>query len=111
MGSLALVSLLCLPLFYAIGVLSFQNLAYAQEGAHIVMRWGILGRYRAIVPLQKVQAVVIHRNPLERMLGLARLTVYVAGGSPSTMSNLPSGEAMRLRDDLASQAASSHFVW
>ena len=75
------------------------------------MRWGILGRYRAIVPLQKVQAVVIHRNPLERMLGLARLTVYVAGGSPSTMSNLPSGEAMRLRDDLASQAASSHFVW
>ncbi len=110
-GSLALVSLLCLPLFYAIGVLSFQNLAYAQEGAHIVMRWGILGRYRAIVPLQKVQAVVIHRNPLERMLGLARLTVYVAGGSPSTMSNLPSGEAMRLRDDLASQAASSHFVW
>ena len=94
-----------------IGFLSFQNLAYARDASHVGMRWGIIGRYRSLVPYRKVQAVVLRAGPIERMLKLATLTVYVAGGSPPVMSNLPRDEAEYLEHQLAVEAAASRFVW
>jgi uncharacterized membrane protein YdbT with pleckstrin-like domain len=94
-----------------LGLLSFQNLAYARVPGHVGMRWGVFGRYRSLVPYRKVQAVVLRAGPIERMLGLATLTVFVAGGSPTVMANLPRDEAEELERQLADDAASSRFVW
>ena len=78
---------------------------------HVGMRWGIIGRYRSLVPYRKVQAVALRAGPIERILGLATLTVYVAGGSPTVMANLPRDEAAELQRDLAVEATAAKFVW
>lgn len=111
LGAPALLALLLLPLSWLIGVLSYRNLAYAEAEGHVALRWGVLGRYRALVPLRKLQAVVVRRTPLDRALRLASLTVYVAGGSPTTLSNLPGEEAREVQDRLVRRAAESPFVW
>ncbi|MEM7198877.1 MAG: PH domain-containing protein [Planctomycetota bacterium] len=110
-GWWALLSLLVLPLGWVVGVLSYQNLAYSELDGYLALRWGVIGRYRAFVPLRKVQGVVVRASPIDRLLGLAALTLYVAGGSPSTMANLPAGEARALQERLAREAAASRFVW
>jgi putative membrane protein len=93
------------------GVLAYHNLGYAEQGDHLGLRWGITGLYRALIPVRKVQAVVLRATPLDRSLGLAALTVYVAGGSPTTLRDLPRGEARQLQARLARRAAASRFVW
>jgi len=107
----ALVALVLLPISWAVGVLSYHNLGYAEEGDHLGLRWGIIGRYRALVPLRKVQGVVVRASPLDRCLRLSALTVYVAGGSPTTLRHLPRDEARMLQDRLTRHAAGSRFVW
>ena len=99
------------PFAWLVGVLAYQNLAYAEIPGHVAFRWGIVGRYRAYIPLRKVQAVVLRAGPVERVLGLAALTVYVAGGSPTTLNNLPRDEAERVEREVAREAARSQFVW
>ena len=110
-GLPALAALAVLPVAWMIGFLSYQNLAYSRIEGHVAMRWGIIGRYRSLVPYRKVQAVALRAGPIERMLGLATLTVYVAGGSPTVMANLPRDEAEQLERDLANEAAAAKFVW
>ena len=110
-GLASLASLAVLPAAWMIGFLSFQNLAYSRVEGHVGMRWGIIGRYRSLVPYAKVQAVALRAGPIERILGLATLTVYVAGGSPTVMANLPRDEAAELQRDLAVEAAAAKFVW
>lgn len=106
-----ILGLSILPLGYAIGVLAYGNLAYARAAGHIALRWGIIGRYRAYVPIRKVQGIVVRRTPIDRLLKLARVTVYVAGGNATTLTNLPREEAVMLQASLARDAAASRFVW
>jgi putative membrane protein len=110
-GLPALVGLLALPIAWAVGTLLFANLAYARVPGHVAFRWGLVGRYRAFVPLRKVQGIVLRAGPVERLLGLAHVTVFVAGGSPTTLGNLPRDEAEGLVFDVAHEAAASRFVW
>jgi putative membrane protein len=110
-GAVALAAVVILPIGWAIGFLSFDNLAWADAGDHVLFRWGIVGRYRAYVPLRKVQGVVLRAGPIERLLGLAQVTVYVAGGSPTTLANLARDQADWLLHSLAERAARSRFVW
>ncbi len=110
-GWLAAFAVLC-PLFgLAIGILLYHNLAYARIDGHVAMRFGLLGRTRALVPLRKVQAVAVRAGPIDRLFGLATVTVYVAGGSPTQLSNLVADDARALAYDLARHAAASRFVW
>lgn len=110
-GLVALLGLIALPLAYGLGALAYSNLAYARIEGHVAFRWGIIGRYRAVIPLRKVQGVVLRAGPIERFLRLAHLTVFVAGGSPTTLGNLPREEAEELVRDVAGEAARSRFVW
>ena len=110
-GLIALGALLILPISWAVGVLSYHNLGYSEVEGHLGLRWGILGRYRAMVPLRKVQGVVLRASPLDRCLKLCQLTVYVAGGSPTTLRHLPRSEALMLQGRLARRAAEARFVW
>ena len=110
-GQLALLAIL-LPIFMLFtGVLVYHNLGYAHIEGHFAMRWGLLGRYRAFIPLHKVQAVALRAGPWDRMFGLARLVVYVAGAAPTTLQHLTRADAIRLQRSLAMTASQSRFVW
>ena len=64
-----------------------------------------------MIPLKKVQAVTVHAGPEDRLFGLAKLSVYVAGCGPTTLDHLTRADAERLRKGLAQAAAGSKFVW
>lgn len=110
-GPAALLALLLVPLGWIEGVLLLQNLAFAVGRDHVVLRWGAIGRYQAFVPLRKVQGVTLSAGPIDRLLGLATLTVWVAGGSPSAMHDLPIGYARHTKEVIARTAAQRRFVW
>jgi len=57
------------------------------------------------VPTRRIQSVLLTAGPLQRLLGLATITVHVAGGSPTSLADLPRGDAEHLRARLASEAA------
>ncbi|MEZ5963733.1 MAG: PH domain-containing protein [Planctomycetota bacterium] len=111
LGSWSLVTLVLVPVGWAEGMLLLQNLAFGLGREHVVLRYGALGRYQAFVPLRKVQGVTLTAGPVDRLLGLAQLTVWVAGGSPSAMRDLPIGFAKRAKELIARQAAVRRFVW
>lgn len=110
-GLYGLLALLYPLVALASGILIYHNLGYAHAFGHFAMRWGILGRYRAFIPLHKVQAVVLRAGPWDRAFGLARLVVYVAGAAPTTLQHLTRADAQRLQQELARTAAHSKFVW
>ena len=106
-GALGLLALSGLPLSFLIGWLYWQNLAYGHSERHLLLRWGVLGRYHSLVPLPKVQSVILRASPLERLLGLCAITVYVAGGSPTRLGDLPRADAEALARKLAAAAAAA----
>jgi putative membrane protein len=110
-GPWALLALVLIPLGWVEGVLLLGNLAFAVGNEHVVLRWGAIGRYQAFVPLRKVQGVTLSAGPIDRLLGLATLTVWVAGGSPSAMHDLPIGYARHTKEVIARSAAQRRFVW
>ena len=99
------------PLALAAGIAMWRNHAFALDDEHLVLRWGVLGRYRAFVPFRKVQGVVLTAGPVDRLVGLSRITVYVAGGSPSSLACLPVEQARELVREVADRAAARRFVW
>jgi uncharacterized membrane protein YdbT with pleckstrin-like domain len=105
LGLPALLALTGLPLAWLLGYFTYVNLGFAQEDQHIAFRWGLLGRYYGFVPTRKIQSVILRAGPLQRALGLATLTVYVAGGSPTSLADLPRADAEQLRGLLARAAA------
>jgi membrane protein YdbS with pleckstrin-like domain len=110
-GPFALLILLYPAVAAASGVLIYHNLGYAHVEGHFVMRWGIVGRYRAYIPLRKVQAVALRAGPWDRLFGLARLVVYVAGSAPTMLRHLTRADAVALQRELATTASSTRFVW
>src|SRR5262249_49796861 len=84
------------------GRLAFGNLGWQLGERHLYLRFGVLGRYEVVLPTGKVQAVVQRGGPLQQVLGLVGLTVYVGGGSPTRLPDLlvagppaPQGELAR----------------
>lgn len=110
-GPLSWLALLIPVLALVSGVLIYNNLGYSHVEGHFTMRWGVIGRYRAYIPLRKVQAVALRAGPWDRMFGLARLVVYVAGSSPTMLAHLTRSDAQRLQRELVLAAASTKFVW
>lgn len=106
-GPLALLGLLLVPLWALLGVLAWHNLGFSLGGPFLALRHGIVGRYVAYVPTAKVQAVVVRQGPFAQLLGLADLTVYVAGGSPTRLPDLTLGDAQRLALEIAAHAATA----
>ena len=50
------------------------------------------------------EAVVVRQGPITQLLGLADLTVYVAGGSPTRLPDLTLADARALSYSLAERA-------
>lgn len=62
-------------------VLIYWDFTVRRENERLVITRGLLEKRRAQIPLRRVQAVQVNENFLRRPLGLASLTVVVAGYS------------------------------
>ncbi len=101
----AAIALLLVPVWAVLGVLIYRNLGFAHGEHFLALQHGIIGRNRAFVPTAKVQAVVVRQGPIAQALGLADLTVYVAGGSPTRVPDLTLADARALAQAIAARAA------
>ena len=101
----ALFALLLIPIWALLGTLLWRNLGWASGDNFFALQHGIIGKNFACVPTKKVQAVVVRQGIVGQLLGLADLTVYVAGGSPTCIPDLTLSDARRLSFDLSQRAA------
>jgi len=104
-GLWALLGLLLIPVWALLGALVYRNLAFALDDDFLALQHGVIGRYVAYLPTSKVQSIVVRQSPIGQLLGLADLTVHVAGGSPTRLPDLTIGDARRLRHRLGALAA------
>ena len=110
-GWIASASALLVPMAATAGYLIWRRAGWVLPTGHVALRSGMLGRTIALVPARKIQGVVLRAGPLDRLLGLARIVIYVAGGSPSTLAHLVRSDAEALLRGIAQQAARTRFVW
>ncbi|TDB29381.1 hypothetical protein ATCM_18005 [Stenotrophomonas sp. ATCM1_4] len=75
------------------------------DGQALGVRRGHLWQSESHVPISRVQHLDLGRGPLQRMAGLATLTVHTAGTRMNTVAiaGLALADAERLRDRLARQ--------
>jgi membrane protein YdbS with pleckstrin-like domain len=75
---------------------------YAEREDDLLVRRGVLVRRLSVVPYGRMQYVDVTAGPLDRRLGLARVTLHTAAAaSDASIPGLPAAEATRLRDQLA----------
>ena len=83
-------------------VRSVRAWGYAERDEDLLVRHGLLVRRLSIVPYGRMQFVDVTAGPLERLLGLATVTMHTAAAaSDARVPGLPGPEASRLRDRLA----------
>ncbi|PSQ06412.1 hypothetical protein BRC97_06430 [Halobacteriales archaeon QS_6_71_20] len=72
---------------------------------HLLVRSGVLARQEREIPLRRVQNVDVRRSLLQRLLGLATLTVETAGGgsSEATLDAVSLTDAETLREELGAR--------
>lgn len=85
----------------------YRLTGYLVREDDIQYRTGALWRRQTAVPVNRIQHVEITQGPIERMLGLARLVIYTAGGSGSDLAvpGLPADSAERLREQVLGMVA------
>jgi membrane protein YdbS with pleckstrin-like domain len=75
---------------------------YAERDEDLLVRRGVLVRRTSVVPYGRMQYVDVTAGPLDRRLGIARVTLHTAAAaSDASIPGLPAAEATRLRDRLA----------
>jgi membrane protein YdbS with pleckstrin-like domain len=80
----------------------WQAWGYAERAEDLLVRRGVLVRRTSVVPYGRMQYVDVTAGPLDRRLGLARVTLHTAAAaSDASIPGLPAAEATRLRDRLA----------
>lgn len=77
----------------------FQFTAYASSSESMYLRRGALWRLTRAVPLNRIQHVEVRQGFIERLFGLAHLTLYTAGSGGADLSipglRLADAEAMK----------------
>jgi membrane protein YdbS with pleckstrin-like domain len=82
---------------------SVRSWRYAERDDDLLVRHGWFVRKLSIVPYARMQFVDVTAGPLERMFGLATVTMHTAAAaSDARVPGLPTQEAARLRDRLSS---------
>ncbi len=81
-----------------------RALGYAERADDLLLRKGILFRSMVVVPYGRMQYVDVSAGPLARKLGIASVQLHTASpGTDASIDGLPTAEAARLRDQLASR--------
>lgn len=84
-------------------VRSVRAWGYAERDEDLLVRHGLFLRKLSIVPYARMQFVDVTAGPMERVFGLATVTMHTAAAaSDARIPGLPSAEAARLRDRLSS---------
>ncbi|RUO33874.1 PH domain-containing protein [Aliidiomarina soli] len=80
----------------------YQLTGYAVSELDVHYRTGALWRKQTAVPVNRIQHVEISQGPIERMLGLSRLSLYTAGGAGSDLAipGLAKSQAAQIRSQL-----------
>jgi len=102
-GFLAL-PLLALPIA-AVLFLNWRHHQYALTDSQLFIRSGWWRRRLTILPLRKIQTVDVSQSPLAHPLGLATVTIGIAGGTavrPLMIRDIGLDQAMELRAALVS---------
>jgi membrane protein YdbS with pleckstrin-like domain len=82
---------------------SVRSWGYAEREDDLLVRHGLFMRKLSIVPYARMQFVDVTVGPMERMFGLATVTMHTAAAaSDAQVPGLPAAEAARLRDRLSS---------
>jgi membrane protein YdbS with pleckstrin-like domain len=81
-----------------------RALGYAERADDLLLRRGILFRSMVVVPYGRMQYVDVSAGPLARRFGIASVQLHTASpGTDASIDGLPTAEAARLRDQLASR--------
>lgn len=64
--------------------LRYRRFRFSLQGSRLWIRSGVLFHREKSIPLTRIQHVDVSRGPLERMFGLASVTVFTAGGRSAT---------------------------
>lgn len=81
-----------------------RAMGYAERADDLLLRRGILFRSMVVVPYGRMQYVDVNAGPLARKLGIASVQLHTASpGTDASIDGLPTAEAARLRDQLASR--------
>ncbi|MDQ1502162.1 MAG: uncharacterized protein QOE03_3855 [Micromonosporaceae bacterium] len=84
-------------------VRSVRSWGYAERDDDLLVRHGLFLRKLSIIPYARMQFVDVTAGPMERMFGLATVTMHTAAAaSDARVPGLPGAEAARLRDRLSS---------
>ncbi|TQS39904.1 PH domain-containing protein [Cryptosporangium phraense] len=100
--TIALVALVLVGWGLAVVSRSVRSWGYAERADDLLVRHGILVRKLSVVPYGRMQYVDVKAGPLERALGIATVQLHTAAAaSDAAIPGLPTVEAARLRDRLA----------
>ena len=107
-----LVALLVLGVGVLLAFLSWRFTRYRVTADALELQQGVLSRRQRRAPLARLQAVDIVQPLLARIVGLARLTLEVAGGGDSRieLAYLTEKQARVLRSHLLASAAGIRYV-
>jgi membrane protein YdbS with pleckstrin-like domain len=84
-------------------VRSVRSWGYAERDDDLLVRHGLFLRKLSIIPYARMQFVDVTAGPMERLFGLATVTMHTAAAaSDARVPGLPGAEAARLRDRLSS---------
>lgn len=90
-------------------VVSFNHRGWLIREHDISYRSGVISRSVETVPFSRVQHTSVDAGPIDRSLGLAKLSVFSAsgGGADLVISGLRHDDAVRLRERVSEAAAGS----
>lgn len=78
-----------------------RSWAYAERGEDLCITRGLWYKNLTVVPYGRLQIAKVDAGPLDRILGLATVTLVTASAhSNASIPGLPAAEAERLRDRL-----------
>jgi putative membrane protein len=107
-----LVALLLLGIGVLLAFLSWRFTRYRVTADALELREGVVSRRQRRAPLDRLQAVDVVQPLLARIVGLARLTLEVAGGGDSRieLAYLTEQQARQLRNHLLACAAGLRYA-
>ena len=77
----SLVTLLAVIILITIALWAYSNFSYEVTDDGLFIKFGIIHQKTISVPFDQVQNVNIERSLIDRMLGLARISIETAGSA------------------------------
>lgn len=79
-----LTSIIAASFFFRL--VGFKRKKYALREKDLIYKSGYIWRWETTIPFNRIQHAEVRQGPIERLFGLARLSVFTAGGGASDLS-------------------------